>query len=54
MKRRKRPYEVQLERVKRWKTRIDDTINDYGQGKFTLSPLDFTDMIWSFLFVVII
>jgi len=48
MKRRKRPYEVQLERTIRWKTRIENTIIDYRQGKITLSPLEFSDMIWSF------
>jgi len=48
MIRRKKPYENQLERVKRWKNRIENSINDYRQGKLTLPPLEFTDTIWSF------
>jgi len=48
MIRRKKPYEFQLERVNRWKNRIENTINDYKQGKLTLPYLEFTDMIWSF------
>lgn len=48
MIRRKKPYEAQLARVKRWKNTIENSIIEYRQGKLTPPPLEFTDMIWSF------
>lgn len=46
--RRRKPYENQLERVKRWKNRIDKVIDDYKQGILSVDPLDLADMIYCF------
>jgi len=46
--RKRKPYEHQLERVKRWKNRIDKVIDDYKQGKLSVDPLDLADMICCF------
>jgi len=46
--RRRKPYEHQLERVKRWKNRIDKVIDDYKQGKLSVDPLGLADMICCF------
>ena len=46
--RKRKPYEYQLERVKRWKNRIDKIINEYKQGKLSVEPLDLGDMICCF------
>lgn len=46
--RKKKPYEVQLKRVKRWKDRIDKIINDYKQGILSVDYLDLADMIYCF------
>jgi hypothetical protein len=48
MIRRIKPYEAQLKRVKRWKNRIENSINEYRQGKLIFPPPEFTDTIWSF------
>ncbi len=46
--RKKKPYEVQLKRVKRWKNRIDEVINDYKQGNLSVDPEELADMILCF------
>ncbi len=46
--RKRKPYEHQLERVKRWKNRIDKITTDYKQGTLSVKPLYLADMICCF------
>ena len=46
--RRRKPYENQLERVRRWKNRIDKVLNEYKQGELSVGHLDLADMICCF------
>jgi hypothetical protein len=46
--RKKKPYELQLKRVKRWKKRIDAVISDYKQGTLSVDPDELADMIYCF------
>jgi len=46
--RRKRPYELQMERINRWQNKIENIIEDYKEGQLSEEPLFLADMILTF------
>lgn len=42
------PYVIQLDRIKRWKVKIEKTIDDYRNGKYSEDIRILLDMIYAF------